>query len=50
MANGCDQCMWARGVVAGNSHWIGMWSVASMYLKLSNLTSMPFLFFVIATS
>ena len=25
MASGCDQCVWAVGVVAGHGHWIGHW-------------------------
>ena len=23
VASGCDQCMWAVGVVAGHGHWLG---------------------------
>ena len=44
MASGCDQCMWAVGVVAGHGHWVGhsmMRSVANVCLKLSNLISLP---------
>ena len=23
VASGCDQCVWAVGVVAGHGHWVG---------------------------
>ena len=23
MASGCDQCVWAVGVLAGHGHWVG---------------------------
>ena len=38
MASGCDQRVWAVGVVAGHGHWVG--DVISVCLKLSNLTSL----------